>query len=297
MNYSHPISHIIKMRYSCRSYQESPIPEEAQKALADFIAKLPPGPFDCASRFELVSATRQDRGALRGLGTYGFIRGATGFVIGATRQEPAQDGLSLSLEDFGYRMEAIVLAATDLGLGTCWLGGSFTRSGFAHKIRVSQDEIIPAVAAVGIIADARSRFEEGIRQSIGASDRLGWERLFFTDDFETPLSAEAAGPYAVPLEMVRIGPSASNKQPWRILKDGNCWHFYLQRTPGYREGLLTRLLGVADMQRVDLGIALAHFQLAAEAEGLNGRWENTPPASLSLPDLTSYVVTWSPLQT
>jgi len=31
----------------------------------------------------------------------------------------------MNLENFGYRMELIVLHATDLELGTCWLGGTF----------------------------------------------------------------------------------------------------------------------------------------------------------------------------
>jgi nitroreductase len=296
MIYSQPVVDIIRRRYSCRTYKDNPIAEDTRKSLAGFIARLPPGPFACADRFELVSATRQDRSALRGLGTYGFIRGASGFIIGASRQEPAGDGLALSLEVFGYHMEAIILAATDLGLGTCWLGGSFTRSSFAHKIDAGKDEIIPAVAAVGIMADGRSRLEQGLRQRIGAADRLSWDRLFFAGDFGTPLTAEAAGAYALPLEMVRIGPSASNKQPWRIVKDACRWHFFLQRTPGYRESFLARMLGVADMQRVDLGIAMAHFQLSAENEGLNGRWEITPPARISLPNLTSYTATWHPDQ-
>lgn len=33
-----------------------------------------------------------------------------------------------------------------------------------------------------------------------------------------PLEKEEAGNYEAALEMVRIAPSASNKQPWRILK-------------------------------------------------------------------------------
>ena len=35
------------------------------------------------------------------------------------------------------------------------------------------------------------------------------------------------------LEMVRRGPSASNKQPWRVVRAGERWHLYLQRTRGY----------------------------------------------------------------
>jgi len=47
-----------------------------------------------------------------------------------------------NLEDYGYLMEAIILKATELNLGTCWLGGSFTQSNFARKINAADNEIV-----------------------------------------------------------------------------------------------------------------------------------------------------------
>ena len=70
----------------------------------------------------------------------------------------------------------------------------------------------------------------------GSDGRLAWERLFFDQAFGTPLTREAAGEYATPLEMVRLGPSASNKQPWRIVREGGAWHFYVQRNRYYPPG-------------------------------------------------------------
>ena len=70
-----------------------------------------------------------------------------------------------------------------------------------------------------------------------------------------------------------MAPSASNKQPWRVVRRGDDWHFYLQRTKGYGKGsALFAVLRLADLQRVDLGIALCHFELAARELGLAGEW-------------------------
>ena len=93
--------------------------------------------------------------------------------------------------------------------------------------------------------------------------------------------------------MVRWGPSASNKQPWRIVKQENVWHFYLQRTPGYgSDGWLGKLLGVADVQRLDMGISMCHFELSAMELGLKGKWSVAEPA-LEKPDKhTEYTVSW-----
>ncbi len=286
MPFNKPITEVIQERFSCRTYLKQPIDDELQARLADYLASPQIGPFGSPARFKLVSASEGDSRALRGLGTYGFIKGAAGFIVGATCD------VEKNLEDFGYRMELIILLATDLGLGTCWLGGTFARSKFAKKISAGEDEIIPAVASIGYIAKKKRRFDQGIRNSAGSDRRRPWGKLFFDFDFSTPLSQHAAGDYTVPLEMVRRGPSASNRQPWRIVKDGDTWHFYLRRTSGYRNSNYARLLKMADLQRIDMGIAMSHFELTAREIGLDGHWKVHDPGINNLDELTEYSVSW-----
>jgi nitroreductase len=293
MDYTKPITDLIRQRFSARSYLARPIEGETRQRLADFVASSPPSPFGSHPRFALVVATEQDRQALKGLGTYGFIRGATGFIIGAVQDVNGNPGASAkNLEDFGYQMERIVLCATDLGLGTCWLGGSFTKSSFSAKISATSGELVPAVASVGYIAERPGVVDRVIRRGAGSDKRLPWEQIFFEGDFSTPLTQERAGAYSLPLEMVRLGPSASNKQPWRFVKEGTAWNLYLQRTPGYAAGRFTRRWVSADMQRIDMGIAMSHFALTAQEQGLGGCWKIGEPG-LEVPDgLTEYVVSW-----
>lgn len=287
MLFHKPITEIIQERYSCRSYRAEPIAAETQQRLQHFMAALQVGPLGARLRFRLLAATERDRQSLRGLGTYGFIRGATGFIAGTVMAGEK------NLEDFGYQMEAVILAATALGLGTCWLGGSFTQSSFARRIEAAVDEIVPAVTAAGYAVE-RSRYSRLVRRQVGADRRLPWERLFFQGRFGAPLSAETAGPYARPLEMVRLAPSASNKQPWRIVKDGDAWHFYLQRTPKYGPGTISfNLLKLADLQRVDMGIAMCHFELTARELGLAGQWVGMNPGLETPDERTEYVVSWA----
>ncbi len=285
MFHSRPITEIIQRRYSCRTYLDKSIAKDKRQQLADFLSSLECGPLGASARFTLVAATEQDRNSLRGLGTYGFIKGATGFIVGAVR--PSEK----NLEDYGYLMERAILFATDIGLGTCWLGGTFTKSSFAKKIAATDGEVVPAVTSVGYVAD-ESRSEDWIRQRARSDSRQPWENLFFQKRFGEPLSPEEAGAYDVPLEMVRLGPSASNKQPWRIIQDGSTWHFYLQRTKGYGDSLTFKLLRLADLQRVDMGIAMSHFQLTANELSLSGKWVVQEP-EIEKPDkLTEYTVSW-----
>lgn len=284
--FSRPVTEIIKQRYSCRAYTKTPIAAERARQLEVFIESLKTGPLGAPFRFELVAALEQDRKALKGLGTYGLIKDPAGFIIGAAGQGEK------NLEDFGYGMEAVILCATDLGLGTCWLGGNFTRHSFSRKIRAKPEEILPAVTAIGYATET-GRARDLLRRQAKSDTRLPWEALFFQSDFGNPLPQESTGAYTQPLEMLRLSPSASNHQPWRVVQDGDCFHFYLQRTRGYGPGSPAFVLfGIADLQRVDIGIAMCHFELTARELGLDGKWEVREPALPKPGGTIEYVVTW-----
>lgn len=275
---------LIRRRYSVRRYQNIPIAAQVQAELQARLDALQAGPLGSPLRFRLIAAAENDSQSLRGLGSYGFIKNPTGFIVGAVQKTQC------AIEDFGYAMEQAVLEATDLGLDTCWLGGTFTQSSFARRIGKRANELIPAVTATGCA-------EEGVRERRVAhtDNRLPWESLFFDEKFGQPLARDAQGAaqYADALEMLRLGPSAQNRQPWRVVREGVRWHFYCQRDPGYGKGTLVfALLGLADLQRVDVGIAMCHFELTARAQGLDGAWVNADP-NLPLPDRnTGYIISW-----
>ncbi len=289
------VTDLIDKRYSCRTYADTPIAAETQRTLETFLAAHNTGPFGSTVRLALIAATEADRLALKGLGTYGFIRNPMGFIIGAMEETPERN-----LEDFGWILEQIVLYATGLGLGTVWLGGTFTKSRFAQLMDLHASEQVPAVIATGYPADEKHALDLFIRRRAKGDHRLPWAQLFYEaptdenkkDAFHKPLLEDRAGRYAEVLEMVRQAPSASNKQPWRVVRDRECWHLYLQRTRGYAPR--NALLGVADMQRIDMGIAMCHWELTAEELGLGGRWEQADPSFETPNDLTSYVVSWIP---
>jgi nitroreductase len=286
------IADTIRRRFSCRTYLDRPLSTEDRQRLTGFMAALAVGPLGSPARFRLTAAVDDDADSLRGLGTYGFIKGARAYLIGAAPPAPK------NLEDFGYLMERLVLLATQMNLGTCWLGGTFTRSRFAQKIQAADDEIIPAVSPIGYIADpARARNSE-LRRRIGSEQRLPWEQIFFQGPSGQPLTREQAGEFALPLDMLRLAPSASNKQPWRVIKGDGAWHFYLQRTRGYSSGIAARLLKLPDLQRVDMGIAMCHFALTAAELGLGGQWMVSPASvagALPQGDASSeYTASWMP---
>ncbi len=287
MNAAEPVTELMKRRYSCRSYTGKAIDEKKKRDLEEFLAANRDGPFGARPRFELLAAGPGDLDALKDLGTYGFIRGATGFIVGAVGDSRH------NLEDYGYLLEKTILRATGAGLGTCWLGGSFNKSAFSERISAGKDERVPAIAAAGCIAKKKRVIDSVIRWGAGSKKRKPWSELFFEESFETPLQREEAAAHADPLEMTRLAPSSSNKQPWRIIrgKDKHVFHFYLRRTKGYYKRN-KKLFNMADLQRIDMGIAMCHFEMACEEQGLAGSWEIKQPDIGPMPGLTEYLASW-----
>lgn len=73
------------------------------------------------------------------------------------------------------------------------------------------------------------------------------------------------------MECVRFAPSAVNKQPWRLVVSGNKVHFYLKPDKGFVSD------SVGDMQKIDMGIAICHFCLAAAEKGMETKLEIADP--------------------
>ncbi len=279
----------IQSRYSCRTFQNTPISAGHKSELLQFIMDHHTGTFGAKLRFQ-IGTIKSGLAILRRLNTYGFIKGTDEFLVGAMTQ--SIDGLEL--EEFGYVLEKIILKATSLGLGTCWMGGTFRKSVFRKMISLKEDEILPAVIAIGYPAEKRGVADYVIRGFVKATRRRSWDKLFFLEDFSTPLIKEEAGAFSTPLEMLRLAPSASNRQPWRIVKNSHGWHFFLQRTEGYQDQAILKMTDKADLQRIDMGIAMCHFEQTLNEMEMSGKWHiNTP--QITLPnDLTEYKVSWVP---
>jgi nitroreductase len=284
MLFHKPVTDIIRQRKSIRSYSSAPIEEDKKEALRKFLSANTIGPLGTSARFTFITADPKDSESLRGLITYGMIKNPMGFIIGAV--EKARH----NLEDFGYLMEKNILMATDLGLGTCWLGGTFGSSGFSRKIALQHNEILPAVTPVGYAVPKLSSMDSLMRASAGADRRKPWSTLFFQGN--KPLLTLEAGDYAAPLEMLRLAPSADNFQPWRVIKEPttDIYHFYIKRTPVLKQ--LQIFIAKSDWQLIDIGIAMCHFALAANEKGLSGVWTIKNPRLGGMADKLDYIVTW-----
>jgi nitroreductase len=255
------IQKAIINRTSKRSFQAQDLPDELINQINNILKNSSIGPLGNTINFDLIRKD-SDENKKHKLGTYGFISGARYFVIGQTL--PKKNAFL----DYGYLLEKIILECTLLNLGTCWLGGTFDRGEFSKTITLKKENVLPAITPIGFPTTTRSLGDRVIRLGAGSRKRIDWEELFFWEETDVALRKESCEKdSSLILEMLRLAPSASNIQPWRIILKNNTFHFYLKRKPGYGKAF-----GKVDLQMIDMGIAICHFDLVAKELEKNPVW-------------------------
>lgn len=265
----------IKARRSVRTYDKRVLGESVKAQLQEFMREID-------NPYGIPVACKFLEGKEHGLNCP-VMTGTDLYVGGKIENIP---NASVA---FGYSFELFVLYAQSLGLGTVWLGGTMNRAAFEAAMDLGENEIMPCASPVGYTAKKMSVRESMMRKAIKADERLPFEEMFFAGGFDAPLTKEAAGQLATPLEMVRLAPSAVNKQPWRVVIKEDTAHFYLKRSKGF--GYDSKL----DMQMIDMGIALCHFELAAQEAGLEVKFQLEDP-QLSQKAEVAYVASYKIVQ-
>lgn len=236
-----------RVRRSRRAYEPQPIAGAETERLEAFCREF--APFEGVRVVVLVEAPPKIfTGWL--LGVYGKVTSPSALVFVGDRRLP--DAAARA----GYAAEAAVLEATALGLGTCWIGGGVRRAQVASLLGLSAHEHVYSISALGYAREHATVGERATAGMVRAHTRR-------------PLDAIAPGCAGWPdwaragVELARIAPSATNRQPWRFAQADD---------RGVRlsfEGSDTPVIS----KRLDCGIAMLHFELGAREAGAAGSWE------------------------
>jgi nitroreductase len=263
MKFTKSISEIIKKRKSIRSYiKDRAIEEDKIEIIEKSINELNSGNI----RFKLVKVNSSGKRVK--IGTYGIISGANYFLVGIMKNIDKNETL-----EFGKKFERLILKATDLDLGTCWLVGTFNRNDFAKHIELEDGEKIVMASPLGYGVEKDGFKEIFIKFIVKPHKRKKFSELFFKDKLNNILEEEDIIEYKNALEMLKLAPSAKNVQPWRVIKTENSYDFYLESKSSYvYKGI--------NCGYNDLGIAMEHFELVANEENLSEKWQNLDKSDL-----------------
>jgi hypothetical protein len=225
----------INVRRSRRKYCATPVDVamiEKLEALAQEYCS------NAGIRMELVW---NDGSAFNGLRkSYGMFSGVRNYVGLIAKKDDF-----MTIEKLGYYGELMTLHAVELGLSTCWVGGSFSRKMCPFKL--TDGEIVICTITLGYAAEQDSGKEKFIRKLTHRKTKTA-EEMMKSD-------APASDWFMNGMRMIPKAPSAVNRQPVVF---------------SYCDGKVT-----AEIQKptdigtlLDLGIAKLHFELGAG----NGKW-------------------------
>lgn len=234
---------IIEKRHAVRSYRLVPISSaEAEKVKADLTMI---NTLEAGLHFHLVQNSPEAFGMFNK--SYGMFRNAANYIA------PIIDhSFSDALERAGYFGEKAVLKATEYGLGTCFISGTFSRDAIKVPLRAGQE--VPFIIAIGYEDNFdKPRTLASLTKKISHLKKMQASDFFIKRGDWTLEKALAKFPYLKDgLEAIAAAPSALNKRPVRI------WI-------GKDESEDVIRIGIPDMkdvQLIDLGIAKANFTTA-----------------------------------
>lgn len=224
----------IEKRISRRSYLDTPIDTEKLIKIKEAIDK-----YNAVSGLSIQFVEDGSR-AFQGFGkSYGMFSGVRSFIalVGKTSDPDLY-------EKAGYYGELLVLEATTLRLGTCFVGGTYDKQ--RCPCSLMDDETLTCVVTIGNVEDTPGYKERMIRRMTHIR-KVRLDNLYEADQ-------EVPSWFLDGVRAVQAAPSAVNRHPVKI---------------SYKSGKIAAYVdNTEDSDLMDLGIAKANFEIAA-----GGRFE------------------------
>lgn len=257
----------IKKRQSIRTFQKEELDGITLKEIENILNREHKTPFGSTPYFQMLDIMDDNLKEIGKLTSYGVIKGARHYLVGYCKGDDS------SIMDYGYVMEKIILDLNYMDLGSCWLGLTFRSSFISKVLNLPESSVIPAISPVGKRHHHMSMTDRLVRTIARSHKRLEHSDLFFSKSNHLLTSLEEIDDKTKQiLEAVRLAPSASNKQPWRVVVDGNYLHLYWNKNEKYNA-----MIKGFNIQALDMGIALAHIEEAAKDFDISGTLLNNNP--------------------
>ena len=223
----------MENRVSRRSYVNKPIDKQVQKEIIRLTDEI-----NGASGLSALFVEDGSRAFDSLKKSYGMFKNVRSLVAmkGSRQDEHLQ-------EKVGYYGQQLILDLTNMGLGTCWVGGTYDEQ---NIINLAEGEELVCVIVLGLVEEEPTTKEKFIRAIVHRNVKPIEQRL--TTDRQAP-------PWVLEgMEAVLLAPSAIHAQ--------NVMFKYQNET------ISASTVEKSRFDLIDLGIAKKHFEL-----GAGGRFE------------------------
>jgi nitroreductase len=149
----------IAARRSIRKYEKKPIPSEVMNDLLEAMQRAPSA--NNMQRWQIIVITDEEtkKKLVPVSGNQKFVGECSAYLVGVT--EP---GAFYSTVDMTIALDHLTLRATELGLGTCWIG-DFEPEDVKRILGIPKDREVPICMTLGFpsqtpAARKRKKFSE-----------------------------------------------------------------------------------------------------------------------------------------
>lgn len=216
------IEELIKNRHSVRRYKDIKLKDSDITKINEYIKEINQNDLS----FELVTNQNIFKNLILG---YGFIKNCNNYIIMGGKDN------ELLEEKVGYFGEELVLKLLDLGIHSCFVGGTYKKKKVKNELKDGYRNVL--VLAIG--------YGEN-------NGKLAKTKTF--DDIS--ISKDVPDWYKKGIELVLLAPSALNQKKWEF-------EFIAPNQ------VRIKSFGI-HFPKVDLGIAKYHFEIGAGKD--NFKW-------------------------
>ncbi len=167
---------VLSLRKSVRDYSTKPVePEKITKILESAILSPSWANKQC-TKYIVVT----EKSKIKELGGMinSWLKNATVVIVACAdpKDSGSRNGMDYYLLDVGISMQQLILAATDLGLGTCWIGG-FNETKAKKTLEVPDKIKVVAMTPVGYSKEKESFTAKIAKKIIGSNKRKAFDQI------------------------------------------------------------------------------------------------------------------------
>lgn len=166
---------VIAARKSVRSYSDKLVEEEKLLKVLEVARLAPSWANKQCCRYIVVT----DKAKIKELSeSFSWLKQAPVIVVACADPKDSGDrnGMNYYLVDVGISMQQLVLAASDLDLGTCWIG-AFDEAKVKKVLQVPENIKVVAMTPVGYPAQKEGIGSKLIKTAIGSGKRKPLEEI------------------------------------------------------------------------------------------------------------------------
>ena len=168
----------LMKRRSCRAYKPGPVPDEHLGMILEAGRYAPSAGNTQPWRFVITRNSELKDEVSEACGEQYWLANADIILagIGVPEESRGREDWKWYPVDVAIAMENMILAATALSYGTCWIG-AFDQEQVKELLDIPSDMHIVALASIGVSDDVHE-----------APPRKSWAELFSEDKYGSPLS-------------------------------------------------------------------------------------------------------------